>query len=251
MNWLRRRFDALFSTPRIDDAHWTAFLRRTRRAWGTFSSAEEARLRDMTARFLASKAISPAGGLELSEGERLAIAAACCRPALNLGFDALRGWREVIIYPGQFAVRRHGYDEDTGVTHEWDDELAGEAWEHGPIVLSLADLRADLKQPEPGFEVAVHEVAHKLDLLDGAMNGVPALPDLAWRRTWIADFQAAFDHLLAQLNAGEETPIDPYAAEAPEEFFAVTSEYYFTDPATLRAAMPEVAAHLERYYAGG
>lgn len=251
MSWLRRRFDALFPTPRIEDARWNALLRRTRRAWGAFSSDEDARLRDMTARFLASKAISPAAGLELSDDERLAIAAACCRPALNLGFDALRGWREVIVYPGQFAVRRHGYDEDSGVVHEWDDELAGEAWEQGPIILSLADLRADLRRPEPGFEVAVHEIAHKLDLLDGAMNGVPALPDPAWRRAWIADFQAAFDQFVALLETDEEPPIDPYAAEAPEEFFAVVSEYHFTDPATLRSAMPDVAAHLERYYAGG
>ena len=36
--------------------------------------------------------------------------------------------------------------------------------------------------------------------------------------------------------------------EAPEEFLAVASEYHFSDPQLLRAEMPKVAAHLERFY---
>ena len=42
--------------------------------------------------------------------------------------------------------------------------------------------------------------------------------------------------------------IDDYAAESPEEFFAVCSEYHFSDANRLRDAMPEVAAHLQRFY---
>ena len=42
--------------------------------------------------------------------------------------------------------------------------------------------------------------------------------------------------------------IDDYAAESPEEFFAVCSEYHFSDARRLRDAMPEVAAHLQRFY---
>ena len=42
--------------------------------------------------------------------------------------------------------------------------------------------------------------------------------------------------------------IDSYAAEAPEEFFAVCSEYHFSDPRLLAAALPKVAAHLARFY---
>ena len=51
-----------------------------------------------------------------------------------------------------------------------------------------------------------------------------------------------------EVDAGRETAIDGYAAEAPEEFFAVVSEYHFSDPQLLRAEMPKVAAHLERFY---
>ena len=52
----------------------------------------------------------------------------------------------------------------------------------------------------------------------------------------------------AQVDADGETAIDPYAAEAPEEFFAVATEYHFSAPSLLAEAMPEVAAHLARFY---
>ena len=54
--------------------------------------------------------------------------------------------------------------------------------------------------------------------------------------------------LKQQVDAGRESAIDDYAAESPEEFFAVCTEYHFSDPRRLRAAMPEVAAHLQRFY---
>ncbi|MFN4162749.1 MAG: zinc-dependent peptidase, partial [Stenotrophomonas sp.] len=45
-----------------------------------------------------------------------------------------------------------------------------------------------------------------------------------------------------------DTLIDPYAAEAPEEFFAVVTEYHFSAPDLLQQEMPTVAAHLRRFY---
>ena len=101
--------------------------------------------------------------------------------------------------------------------------------------------------PDGGFCVAVHEMAHKLDALDGVLDGTPPLPR-PWQRAWAQDFQRAFDGFVARVDAGHDTALDPYAAEAPEEFFAVCSEYHFSAPALLRDTLPEVAAHLERFY---
>jgi len=134
-----------------------------------------------------------------------------------------------------------------GVLHEWDDELIGESWDAGPLILSWADVEADLDDPHAGFCVAVHEMAHKLDALDGVLDGTPPLPR-EWQREWARDFQQDYDAFVALVDGGRETAVDPYAAEAPEEFFAVCSEYHFSDPATLRDAFPRVAAHFERFY---
>lgn len=243
--WLRR-LAGVPAPHRLDDTLWQRALRRP--GWTrALDEASKATLRELTERFLGDKAITPAGGFTLTDDRRVLIAMLCCQPVLRLGYDWLRGWHEVIVYPGQFRVRRHDYDEDTGVLQEWDDDLAGEAWDRGPLILSWADVRADLDAPEPGYHVVAHEIAHKLDALDGAIDGMPPLP-ASQRSAWARDFQAAFDALQADVEAGRETVIDAYAAEAPDEFFAVCTEYWFTAPQVLRGHLPKVAQHLEDLY---
>ena len=204
------------------------------------------RLHALAAEFLADKAITPLHGLRLNDVQRLRLAMLCCMPLLEFGREGLHGWKELLVYPAAFRARRSHLDAH-GILHEGDDELIGEAWERGPVILSWADVRSDIAAPTDGFCVAAHEIAHKLDALDGAMDGTPPLPR-DWQRQWAVDFQRAYDALREQVESGREGAIDAYAAEAPEEFFAVCTEYHFSAPATLRAAMPEVAAHLRRLY---
>jgi Mlc titration factor MtfA (ptsG expression regulator) len=245
-SWLRR-LTGTSAPPPLDDADWQRLLKRV--GWARALDPEtQARLRALTERFLADKAIVPAAGCLLPPERQRLIALLCCQPVLHLGYDWLQGWREVIVYPGEFRVRRHDYDEDTGVLEEWDDDLVGESWQHGPLILSWADVRADLDRPDPGYHVIAHEIAHKLDALDGSMDGTPPLHDRAQREAWARDFQAAYDALGTDVDAGREPAIDAYAAEAPDEFFAVASEYHFTAPEALRAAFPAVAEHLARFY---
>jgi MtfA peptidase len=215
--------------------------------WVRALAAEEQQaLARLAARFLHRKTITPLAGLELDPHERTILAALCCLPLLRFGEDGLRGWSQLLVYPEAFRVERSHVDA-AGVLHQWQDELIGEAWDAGPLVLSWADVCSDLADPRAGYCVAVHEMAHKIDVLDGALDGTPPLPR-AWQRAWARDFQQAFDALVGEVDAGRTPAIDGYAAEAPEEFFAVCSEYHFSDPALLRGAMPDVAAHLERFY---
>ncbi|MFC3269156.1 zinc-dependent peptidase [Vulcaniibacterium thermophilum] len=204
------------------------------------------RLRALAARFLREKTITPLAGLELDGRQRAQLATLCCLPLVEFGAEGLRGWSQLLVYPEAFRVRRSHVDA-ADVVHEWEDELIGEAWGAGPVILSWADVQADIEEPGAGFCVAAHEIAHKLDVLDGVLDGTPPLPR-AWQREWARDFQSAYDALADAADAGRETAIDPYAADSPEEFFAVCTEYHFSDPRTLRAAMPAVASHLERLY---
>ena len=206
----------------------------------------EAKLQALVGVFLRDKAITPVQGLRLNEVQRMRLAMLCCMPLLEFGPEGLHGWSQLLVYPDAFRVQRSHQDAH-GVLHEWDDELIGEAWERGPVILSWADVRADIAAPGDGFCVAAHEIAHKLDALDGVLDGTPPLPR-DWQRQWASDFQRAYDDLCRQLDGGGESAIDAYAAEAPEEFFAVCTEYHFSAPARLRAAMPTVAAHLQRLY---
>ena len=235
------------SRPEITDAAWHALMARSR-LFAKLDAAGRERLRGLAARFLARKTFTAAAGHALTDEQRLAIAALACLPILNLGFDWLGGWREVIVYPGEFRVKREHHDEHTGVVTEGEDALIGEAWERGPVILSWADVATDMKQPFDGFNVVAHEIAHKLDMLDGATDGVPRLPDGIARREWIETMQGAYDRLVRAVDRERRTFIDPYAAESADEYFAVVSELHFSDRAGLARAEPRVAALLARFY---
>jgi len=242
--WLPR---SLAPVQAIEEVAWRALVESSD-LFARLDADRAQRLRALAARFLARKSFSAAGGHALNDQQCLAIAALACLPVVDLGFDWLDGWTEVIVYPGEFRVRREHHDERTGVVTEGDEDIIGEAWEHGPLIVSWADVAADLQNPFDGFNVVVHEVAHKLDMLDGAMNGVPRLPRSISRREWVATMQSAYDAFLRAIDAGEDTAIDPYAAESADEFFAVLCEQFFSDPAVLREAMPDPARMLARLF---
>lgn len=197
--------------------------------------------------FLGEKRFYGAAGLDVERHMVLTVAVLACLPVLHLGYDWLDGWTTVILYPGEFRVRHHHEDEH-GVVSEEEGELAGEAWDIGPLVLSWMDVEAAVRYPEDGENVVFHEIAHKLDMRNGEPNGMPPLHTDMDSRAWARDMQAAFDDLNAALDRGEETDIDPYAATDPAEFFAVITEYYFEAPDALRRSMPAIHAHLNSFY---
>jgi Mlc titration factor MtfA (ptsG expression regulator) len=206
---------------------------------------ETARLIDIATLFLAEKSLEGARGLVVGRDLALAIALQAALPLLNLGIDWLRGWVSVVVYADEFVVEHDQLDE-AGVMHRYREVRSGEAWEHGPLVLSAADVAAGGQAD--GYNVVVHEIAHKLDLLTGEVDGFPPLHREMEPAAWTAAFSAAFAEIEASAEAGGETPIDPYAAEAPEEFFAVASEYFFELPDLLADAWPAVYQQLCRFY---
>lgn len=242
--WLKRTFSGPAPIP---DDIWRSACADVRLIAG-LDAGQRQRLRSLAARFLHDKRFAGARGLQLDDGDCLRIALLACLPVVELGYDWLRGWSEVIVYPGQFRVRREWHDEASGVISEGDDWLAGESWQQGPLILSLDDIRADLDDPHAGYNLVAHEIAHKLDMLDGHADGVPPLPDRARHRRWIETWQRAYDAFCREVDAGVETALDPYAAEAADEFFAVASETYFSLPALLADEHPALHAELHAFY---
>jgi len=240
-DWQRRR---VLARHAIAEADWQRAL-EVLPMLDPLDAGELARLRELTTLFLHDKDFVGAQGLEISGEMALLIAAQACLPILNLDFDDYRGWRSIVVYPRAFLVELDEADEAGVVHHGW-QERAGEAWEGGAVILSWEDIRADLEHG--GYSVVIHELAHKLDMQSGAPNGFPPLHAGMPAREWTAAMQGAFDALNAALDRGDETPIDPYAAEEPGEFFAVVSEHFFLDPALLHDAFPQVYAQLVCYY---
>jgi Mlc titration factor MtfA (ptsG expression regulator) len=161
------------------------------------------------------------------------IALQACLPVLELGLDWYDGWVGIVVHPSDFHVRRTETGDD-GVVHEWDDQLAGESWPGGPVVLSWEALDDSGSVAEGGANVVIHEFAHKLDMMSGEPDGVPPLPSRAAREHWVKVFDAEFDRFCRDIDSGKETFLDPYAAEHEAEFFAVASEAFFESPNALR-----------------
>lgn len=195
------------------------------------------RLRDLTGQILARFEFNGAGGLAPDRADCLPVAALAALPILNRSLDWYRDFRTFILYAREFEVDVEETDED-GLVHRGRDLRAGEAWELGPVVLSLADV-AESGQGQ-GFHVVVHELAHQIDRLNGDIDGYPPLPaDLA-HQDWVRTMTDAWDRLNADLDAGREPFLDPYASESPAEFFAVACEAFFDQPSGLREAEPAV-----------
>lgn len=240
-NWRVRRTIARHP---IAEPLWQGALQRCAPA-RRLGASDQAMLRVLATLFLENKSLEPTSGLELDDADRVLLAAHACVPILKLGLDWYDGWHSVIVYPDAFIPRRERTDA-AGVVHRTDDALAGEAWGRGPVILSWADVLHAGKQP--GHNVVIHEMAHKLDMLNGDANGFPPLHRRMDRRVWTRAFSSAWDRLHDDQRNGLLLPIDPYALETPAEFFAVASEQFFEAPAALRQHLPEVYRQLEQFY---
>lgn len=206
---------------------------------------ERDRLRKLVTLFLHEKVFDAVGHAGVEELDRLLITVNACLPILNLGIDAYDGWTTVIVYPDEFLAPYEEEDE-AGVVHSGRDLRTGEAWERGPLVISLRDVHAP---PEwEGYNVVIHECAHKLDMRTGAPDGLPPLHRGMSRTDWTDTLTQAYEDLHAHIARDEETPLDEYAAESPAECFAVFSEYFFEAPQRLRTVYPEVYDQLMLYY---
>ena len=228
----------------IAEPLWQAALRRCAPA-RRLGASDQAALRVLATLFLREKSIEPVQGLVLDEADRVLLATHACVPILELGMQWFDGWHSVIVYPDAFVPQRTRIDE-AGVVHQSHAPMAGEAWDRGPVILSWADvLRAGQR---PGHNVVIHEMAHKLDLLNGVANGFPPLHRRMDPGEWTRVLSGAWEHLRSEHRQGMPIPIDPYGLESPAEFFAVASEQFFEAPAALREHLPQVYRQLERFY---
>jgi Mlc titration factor MtfA (ptsG expression regulator) len=212
-----------------------------------FAEDDRNRLRTLAEQLLADKSFTPVADAQPSGGDIAGIALRAALPILKLGVGWYHGWHEVVLYPAQFIHEAEEMDEH-GVVHAMHHVRSGEAWAGGPLILSLDDLQWS-GQGE-GYDVVIHEFAHKLDMGKGggAVNGLPPLHGDMTVEAWAAAFEPAYRDFCRRVEAGEDTEIDPYAAESPAEFFAVLTEYFFDLPEALREAYPAVYEQMRRFY---
>jgi len=246
-DWLRRRRGA----PEIPEALWSATLARYP-FLASRSPEEVARLRALAAEFLARKEFHGAGGLAITDEIALAIAAQAVLPVLHLGLAWYDDFVGIVVHPDEVLARRTQTD-DSGVVHRWDEVLAGEAMEGGPVMLNWHDVAQAGTSAEIGFNVVIHEFVHKIDLRDGAPDGCPPLRSRAARERWLQVLQREYQRfreqvIVAERFGGEEPWLDAYGATAVDEFFAVACEAYFVNRQRFAGEFGELTQLFDGFY---
>lgn len=225
---------------------WTATLRRDFPRYGRLAPDDRARLDQLIQIFLAEKRFEGAGGLKIVEEIKIVIAAQACLLLLHRACPLFPGLHSVIVYPGDYVARHRARDE-IGVVREGLQVRQGETAARGAVVVSWAAARLGAAGPNDSRNVVLHEFAHLLDAERGGFDGAPRLAPAdaeSWSRVLACEYRV----LSAQVDAGLGTPLDPYAASSPAEFFAVATERFFQDPSGLSRDLPVLFAELSRFY---
>ena len=228
---------------------WSATLLSNVASYRMLDSDEQRRLCALSQVFIAEKHWEGCGGLQLDDEMRVTIAGHACLMVLNLEHDLYRNVETILVYPSTVVPKRV---DDTlfaspTVVHSA-MPLLGEAHQRGPVILTWdAVLRAS-KHPERGHNVVYHEFAHKLDMLDGAVDGVPPLASSDDYRDWTDVCSRAYEQLRQRIARGERTFLDPYAGVDVGEFFAVVTEVFFDEPTKLEAEHQDLYDVLMHFY---
>jgi Mlc titration factor MtfA (ptsG expression regulator) len=214
--------------------------------------------------FLNEKEFEGCAGQAITDDVRVTVAALACLLLLNRENDYYPRMGSILVYPNAFRVKHRHVDEH-GFETEVEEENLGEAWERGSVILSWEDALIDAREPDDGFNVAIHEFAHQLDMEDGYPNGTPLLADKEKYQRWQEVMTREYEALKRLADTLDDYPpdywdnefrprhvhadvLDVYGAEDPAEFFAVATEAFFEDALRLKAHHRELYAALSDYY---
>lgn len=239
--WRRKRVMAR-EFPR----EWEAILNENVQLYPRLSGDDRAELKRHILVFLDEKHFEGCGGLEMTDEIRVTVAGNACLLQLHRKPDYFPELVTILVYPEAFVVRHTEVDEH-GFEMQDLMENAGESWDGGNVILAWNSAKHGALDPRDGLNVVLHEFAHQLDSTHGPGDGAPPMPR-AQAREWARVFQAEYDKLCEEVDAGRDTVLDDYAATNPAEFFAVATETFFEKPRQLKKKHPALFAQLQKFY---
>ena len=249
LHWLtERRRRHLLAQPFPDG--WQLLLETNVAVYRLLDAQERQHLRDLVQVFIAEKHWEAAGGLELTDEVRVTIAGTGCQLLLGRDHDLFADVSSIVIYPSAVVMPeqvRSTWDPGL-IPGEGDVAISGMARRGGAMVLAWDEALRGARGHHGGRNVVIHELAHKIDFLDGVADGTPRLASGEARRTWARAFEPAFLAQRARASRGEESLLRDYAITNEAEYFAVATEMFFEQPRALAAELPEIYAQLRELY---
>jgi MtfA peptidase len=116
------------------------------------------------------------------------------------------------------------------------------------VVLAWDSALHGARDHRDGRNVVIHELAHKIDFLDGSVDGTPALDSRGARLAWVHAFEPAFLAHKQRAAEGKRSFLDDYAITNEAEYFAVACEAFFEKPRALARELPAVYGALRDFF---
>lgn len=223
---------------------WQAVARDHLRQWAQLDDAQRMRLQAPAARLLA-KRWEASHGFALDDTMRLIVALHAA--LLHLGHDdePFTNVTAIVVHPTTMVLRGQRPGPSPWVVTDAPLPALGHTSARGPVFIAWDAVERDLGAPHSATNVILHEFAHKIDALNGVLDGTPRLAGATQLREWIEVCTAA----MAALRRGEGVAmLRPYAATNPSEFFAVATEAFFERPVGLQAQAPALYRVLAGFY---
>jgi Mlc titration factor MtfA (ptsG expression regulator) len=245
-SWLkRRRRQRLLAEP--FPTAWLGCLEANFAHYHLLTSPERAKLRDDLRVLIAEKGWEGCGGQEVTDEVKVTVATQAALLVLGMKESYFDRVVSVLIYPRSYLAPR-SLPVGGGVALEGEVAVEGQAHDRGPVILSWQEVLAQGRDPGAGRNLVFHEFAHQLDMEDGAVNGTPPLADAGQARRWQQVLGAEHRRLVEDAAQGRPTLLDAYGATSPGEFFAVSTECFFTRPEALRRRHRALYEALRDYY---
>ncbi len=231
-------------------AHWEEVLHRNVAHYSLLNETEQAHLRALIQVLIAEKNWEGAGGLKMTDEIRVTISAQAAMLLLGLPHNFYHNVESIIVYPSTVVPpqRRLGFFEISLEPVPSEVPILGQAFTQGPVIIVWDDVLRGSRHPELGHNVVYHEFAHKLDMLDGALDGTPPLHERAEYKDWMATCTREYQKLRQDSAMGRKTFMDAYSATNEAEFFAVATEQFFDRPQDLVQQAPDLYQVLRDFY---
>ena len=177
--WLRkRRHKQVLAQPFPEE--WDQIIDDNVALARGLEPARRRRLDERVQTFIADTSWEGCGGLELTEEMQVTIAAQACLLTLDRDDDdqaeLFRDVTSILVYPSTVITptRPLAFFEQPRTPVGHGRTVIGEAMLGGPVVLAWDAVVAG-GRGETGGNVVMHELAHKLDMATGRVDGSPPL----------------------------------------------------------------------------
>ena len=243
-DWVKR---SISSTPKYPDFldEWDDLLRKEMMHWCQLTEDEQDRLEDLTLYYMNKWRWEAQHGFTITDEMIVLIAASASILVLELEFDSYRSMTSVVVSETTIIFNQDRAGPAAGLVTSGPVAVLGHTSSRGPVFLAWDSVQAGAGLGGRGFNVTYHEFAHRLDSLNGLIDGSPLRASDERYDEWIAVCSRLYEEVR---NGHGPRLLNDYAGTNPAEFFAVATEVFFDKGARMERELPDLYSSLMAIY---